>query len=158
FDAIRYQPRDAAPARLTALRERLAALDLVDRLEPFDTRAETGAVLANELLDALPVHRVEGGPGGELLERFVMLDAAGAFASTLRAPSRPALGERLDAEGVRLQPGQQAEICLELDSWVADAAATLGRGELLLIDYGYPARDLYRPERGSTLRAYHRHR
>ena len=32
------------------------------------------------------------------------------------------------------------------------------RGLLLVIDYGYPATELYAPARGSTLRAYHRHR
>jgi SAM-dependent MidA family methyltransferase len=158
LEAIRYQAGDAAPARLAALRERIAALGLADRFEPFDGRAEFGAVLANELLDALPVHRVEGGPDGGLLERFVVLDAAGSFATTLGPPSTPALGERLESEGVRLQPGQPAEIALAVDRWIADVAATLERGELLLIDYGYPGVDLYRPERGSTLRAYHRHR
>ena len=44
--------------------------------------------------------------------------------------------------------------------WVADAAAGLGRGALLLIDYGYPAAELYDPirRRDGTLRAYLRHR
>jgi SAM-dependent MidA family methyltransferase len=45
-----------------------------------------------------------------------------------------------------------------VDRWVADAGASLERGELLLIDYGYAAAELYNPDRGSTLRAYHRHR
>ena len=57
-----------------------------------------------------------------------------------------------------LEPGQPAEICLAVDDWIAGAAAPLERGELLLIDYGYPAAELYSPARGSTLRAYHRHR
>jgi SAM-dependent MidA family methyltransferase len=61
-------------------------------------------------------------------------------------------------EGVRLEPGQVAEVCIALDGWVAAATAPLERGELLVIDYGHPAADLYRPDRGSTLRAYHRHR
>ena len=57
-----------------------------------------------------------------------------------------------------LEPGQPAEICLDIDDWIARAAEPLERGELLLIDYGYPAAELYSPARGSTLRAYHRHR
>jgi len=104
------------------------------------------------------VHRVEGGPKGALLERFVALAPDGAFTTTLGEPSTTALAARLEAEGVRLAPGQQAEVCLALEPWIARAAAALERGELLLIDYGYPAAELYRPERGSTLRAYHRHR
>ena len=59
-----------------------------------------------------------------------------------------------------LADGQRAEICLALDAWIAAAAAGLGRGVLLLIDYGYPATELYDPvrRRDGTLRAYLRHR
>ncbi|HET9851239.1 MAG TPA: SAM-dependent methyltransferase [Candidatus Limnocylindrales bacterium] len=156
--AIRYQPIEASPARLEALGLRLAAEGLEAPLEPATDQPEAGAILANELLDALPVHRVEGGPDGELLERFVRLGAGGAFEEAPGEASRPALAERLEAEGIRLEPGQVAEVCLALDGWVARAAAPLERGELLLIDYGHPADELYRPDRGSTLRAYHRHR
>jgi len=158
LEAVRYQPVDASPARLDALRERVAALALADRLETFDPRPSPGAVLANELLDALPVHRVEGAEAGGIRERFVVLAPDGTLATALGEPSSPALAARLEAEGVRLQPGQPAEICLAVDPWIAEAAATLEGGELLLIDYGADAADLYRPERGSTLRAYHRHR
>jgi SAM-dependent MidA family methyltransferase len=144
-------------------------------------------ILANELLDALPVHRVEGGSDGQLLERFVTVaggtgargdnvqggahsqraaapqapgspTAESHFTTVLDAPSTPALAARLAAEGIALAPGQAAEICLAIDDWIAAATGPLERGELLLIDYGYPADQLYRPERGSTLRAYHRHR
>lgn len=158
LDAIRYQPVDASPARTAIVRDRLGELGFDASVEPFEDRPETGAVVANELLDALPVHRVEGGPDGTLLERYVGVGPDGGFETTLGPPSTPALAARLAAEGVWLDPGQTAEICLALDRWIADAAASLERGELLLIDYGYSAEDLYRPERGSTLRAYHRHR
>jgi SAM-dependent MidA family methyltransferase len=119
-------------------------------------------VLANELLDALPVHQVEGTPEG-LRERFVALDAAppdpgNPFTFVLGPPSTPALAERLAAEGIQIQPGQRAEICLELDVWLDRAAQPLERGMVLLIDYGATAGELYTKDRGSTLRAYHRHR
>jgi SAM-dependent MidA family methyltransferase len=176
LDAIQYQAADIAPARLDALAARLAASGLDRHLAPLDDRPAPGAILANELLDALPVHRVEGGLDGSLLERFVILvgaaDSGGAvpdgaahlhdparpFDSALGAPSTPALGARLSAEGIRLEPGQQAEICLAVDPWLGGAAAPLERGAVLVIDYGYPAAELYGPARGSTLRAYHRHR
>jgi SAM-dependent MidA family methyltransferase len=158
-DAITYQAVDAAPARLDALATRLAEGGIEAMLAPYDAVPADGAVLANELLDALPVHRVEGGPDGELVERFVTLGSeARAFETVLGTPSTPALGERLAAEDVRLEPGQPAEICLAIDAWIATAAAPLERGELLLVDYGYPAAELYTQARGSTLRAYHRHR
>ena len=166
LDALAYQAVDVALARLDALAGRLADAGGLDRwLETFDDRPEAGVVLADEQLDALPVHRVEGGPDGSLLERFVTLadeaDSAGtgaSFATELGPPSTAELAGRLGAEGIALQPGQPAEICLALDAWVAGAVAPLERGELLLIDYGHPAADLYLPSRGSLLRAYHRHR
>jgi SAM-dependent MidA family methyltransferase len=101
---------------------------------------------------------VEGGAGGDLLERFVTLGPGGTLATELSRPSTPALAARLASEGVALAPGQPAEICLAIDAWVARATAPLERGLLLVIDYGAEAADLYTPSRGSTLRAYHRHR
>ena len=161
--AVRYQAIDSSPARLAALQARLDSLGLADRLDPPDDNPAVGVILANELLDALPVHRVEGGPDGSLLERFVALDPSGSgdsatLTSVLGPPSTSALAARLAAEGISLQPGQPAEVSLDVDRWMADATASLGRGELLVVDYGYPAPELYHPDRGSTLRAYHRHR
>ncbi len=180
LEAIDYQAFDIAPARLDALAARLAEAGLDRHLAPPDDIPAPGAILANELLDALPVHRVEGGPDGALLERFVTLGIApddnahggglsqlaanansaidATFTTVLGPPSSVALAERLDAEGVRLDDGQPAEICLALDEWIARAVAPLERGVALLIDYGHPAAELYTAERGSTLRAYHRHR
>jgi len=141
-----------------ALHERVGGLGLGDRLEPFDPRPEPGVVLANELLDALPVHRVVGRAAGGIQELFIALKPDRTLTAILGEPSSPGLAKRLDDEGVRLQPGQPAEICLVIDRWIADAAATIERGELLLIDFGFDAAELYRPDRGSMLRAYHRHR
>jgi len=156
--ALRYQPVEQSPARLTALGERLAGSDLDAWLEPADDDAAPGAVIANELLDALPVHRLEGAPGGDLQELYVSESDSGGFEWIRGELSTDALAARLEAEGVRLQPGQIVEICLATDPWLARAAASLASGLLLVIDYGRPAAELYAPERGSLLRAYHRHR
>ena len=57
-----------------------------------------------------------------------------------------------------LPDGFQGEICLELRPWLASVAHALDRGYLLTIDYGYPAGELYAPERmGGTLQTHHRH-
>jgi SAM-dependent MidA family methyltransferase len=80
------------------------------------------------------------------------------FTTELGPPSTPDLAARLDAVGIALRDGQAAEVCRELDGWLERAASPLERGLLLLIDYGAQASELYAPDRGSTLRAYHRHR
>jgi SAM-dependent MidA family methyltransferase len=159
FDAVEYHAVDVAPTRREALDARLRNADLADHVRPADDTPAPGALIANELLDALPVHRVEGGDGGRLLERFVTLGTGErTFDTVLAPPSTPALEARLAAVGVTLEPGQPAEVCLAIDGWLRDATVPLDRGVALLIDYGYPARELYASTRGSTLRAYHRHR
>jgi len=156
--AIRIRIAERAPERERQVAERLAELGAADLLEPDDGAPITGVVVANEVLDALPVHRVEGGPDGSIVELFVGLDDAGELVTLAGPPSVEALRARLDAEAVRLSPGQRAEVCLATGQWIADAAAGLARGLLLLIDYGHPASALYDPSRGSLLRAYVRHR
>ncbi|HET9755864.1 MAG TPA: SAM-dependent methyltransferase [Candidatus Limnocylindrales bacterium] len=157
--SIRYRPVEVDEGRMRALRDRLETAGLADRLEggppdaPFD-----GIVLANEVLDALPVHRVRQ-VAGELRELAVAVRADGAFGEVEIAPSTAALAERLAAEEIELVEGQTAEICLVLDDWIARASAPLRRGLVLLIDYGAIAAELYDPmrRRGGTLRAYVRH-
>jgi len=100
----------------------------------------------------------DGDPRGSILERYVVADANGGLGTVLGAPSTPALVTRLAAEGIALAPWQPAELCLAIDDWLAAAIAPLERGLVLVIDYGAEARNLYAPARGSTLRAYQRHR
>ena len=102
YEAIRYRPVEVEAARIDALRERLAADGLAGSLAADGERgpaAGIGAVVANEVLDALPVHRVVGRDGG-LRELLVTLDADGRFAWLEAEPSTPALARRLAAEGV----------------------------------------------------------
>ena len=157
---LRYVPVEIDPRRVEAFGERLSAAGLADRIAPADDdRPFTGVVLANEVLDALPVHRI-GVRAGSLAERFVAVGAHGRLVDAWGPPSTPALGERLQADGVQLAEGQSGEVCLALDRWIADAVQSQERGLLLLIDYGAPASELYdavrRPQ--GTVRAFVRHR
>jgi SAM-dependent MidA family methyltransferase len=158
---LRYQPIEVEPRRLEALARRLetaghgAVLDTppLPGEQPID-----GVILANEVLDALPTHRLVMRTG--LLCEVRVDSRDGAFVDTETDPSTPALAARLAAEDIQLADGQRAELCLELDAWLTETASGLGRGILLLIDYGYPAAELYDPVRrgDGTLRAYLRHR
>ena len=160
LDVLRYVPVEIDARRLAAFGARLTAAGFADRITPVDEDPPfTGVVLANEVLDALPVHRV-GVRDGSLAERFVAPGADGRLVDAWGPPSTPALGERLQAEGVELAEGQSAEVCLVLDRWVAEAVRSLARGLLLVIDYGARASELYdmvrRPQ--GTVRAFVRHR
>lgn len=155
---VRYRAVETEPRRLDELRTRLASIGFDDRIEVDDGSPIVGIVIANEVLDALPTHRVVQ-HGGRLREVFVGVTETG-FEDVEAEPSTAALAERLAADGVALADGQAAEICLAIERWVADAAAGLERGVLLLIDYGHPAAQLYDPVRraAGTVLAYLGHR
>ena len=157
--AIRYQPVEIDERRVAAFTAALESAGFGAHVAMANDPRFDGVVVANEVLDALPVHRVRR-RGDRLVEVAVDLDAEGRFVEREIAPTTPDLARRLTSEGVELVPGQTAEVCLALDAWIQDAAAPLRRGVLLLIDYGYPAADLYDPvrRRDGTLRAYVRHR
>jgi SAM-dependent MidA family methyltransferase len=156
---IRYAALEINERRLVALRERLEAEGLADRLVDRDDGAPVdGVVIANEVLDALPVHRLRR-RGERLREVAVDVDPDGGFVETEIEPTTRALSERLTGESIELLDGQTADIALGIDDWVASAAQGLRRGLLIVIDYGAPAADLYDPIRrkDGTLRAYVRH-
>ncbi len=158
-EAIRYEAIEVDGRRLATFRARVATAGLADILERRGSGSAgvVGAVIANEVLDALPVHRVVA-TDGRLRELYV--DWAGdRFVEHEAEPSTPRLEERLRDEGITLAEGQRGEIALALDDWMATVAGELERGALLLIDYGYPADELYAPRHaGGTLLAYVRHR
>jgi len=164
LEAIRYEPIEANQYRLADLRRRFEESGLADRLAPPGSPSDgplpvTGVLLANEFLDALPVHRVVI-RGGELRELFVAWRER--FVEIVAAPSTPELARRLADDGLdpgRMAEGQVAEMSLGLEPWLDDVAARLARGYVVAIDYGYPAAELYGPRRlAGTLLGYRGHR
>ena len=118
--------------------------------------ASSGIILANELIDALPVHLVTT-HAGVLRERYVVLDGD-RLGWQDDAPSTDALPAYFDRLGLLPGEGCLAEVNLQGVDWLERTAATLNRGALLLLDYGYPASDLYAPERRhGTLLTYRGH-
>jgi SAM-dependent MidA family methyltransferase len=118
-----------------------------------------GAIVANELLDAMPCHVVTMTEEG-LREVFVTLDRAPERFAPVRAPlSTPEISAQLDRVGARIERGWIAEVNLEATRWIAQAAKAIEDGELLLVDYGHEARDLYSPAHATgTLVRYRGHR
>lgn len=135
-----------------------ARVEWIDRLPSGGFR---GLVLANEVLDALPVHRVRVDAAGKLTESCVSWEQD-RFVWTWGPSSDARLAPRVEAILTAcgpLAPGYCFEINLELEAWIAAVAAALERGLILLVDYGYPRREYYHPERsGGTLMCHYRHR
>ncbi len=131
-------------------------LDRMDPDPPPDRRNITGCILSNELLDAMPVHRVIQ-RNGRLTEMYVEVQNDD-LAELHGEPSTPRLQQRLDTLGVSLVDGQEAEINLVLEDWLRDISATLGRGYAMTFDYGYAASELYSPKRRKgTLMCHYKH-
>ena len=161
--SLRYVAVDRA---LVGTNDRGSAPDRVagDALRlPF--RNVTGCVISNELLDALPVHRVriERGTVRELyvgIESDVADGYEGQLVEIVGDPSTPMLENRLSDLGLDLSEGQTAEICLLLDDWATSVASALDTGFVLTIDYGREAPDLYDPVQRphGTLVTYRSHR
>jgi SAM-dependent MidA family methyltransferase len=116
-----------------------------------------GCIFSNELIDALPVHRVVMQAGG-LREIFVGL-RDGQFLDVVAPVSTCAINEYFATQSIALQEDQHAEAGLEACDWITEVARRLGRGYILAIDYGHPAADLFDEHhmRG-TLLAYREHR
>jgi SAM-dependent MidA family methyltransferase len=94
---------------------------------------------------------------GRLRERYVVLEGD-TLAWQEDEPSTPALVAYFERLG--LWPGEDclAEVNLAGVDWIERTAASIGQGALLLLDYGYPAPDLYAPERRQgTLLTYRAH-
>ncbi|MCE2502152.1 MAG: SAM-dependent methyltransferase [Dehalococcoidia bacterium] len=128
-------------------------------------RGGIGCVISNELLDALPVHRVRM-ESSNLRELYVDVESdvadgyEGQLVERVREPSTPLLERRLVELGIELSEGQTAEICLLLEDWALSVASVLDRGFALTIDYGRSAVDLYDPGQRphGTLVTYRAHR
>jgi SAM-dependent MidA family methyltransferase len=157
LDATVVEPVEVEPARLEAFATRLTEAGHGGRHRSAGVDPITGLVLANEVLDALPVHRVV--QRGAILREVLVGWRDGRFVDVEAQPTTPALAARLADHGIELVDGQRAEISLGIDPWIAGAAADLERGVALLIDYGHPAAELYGPRRrAGTLAAYVNHR
>lgn len=124
----------------------------------------TGCVFSNELVDALPVHRVTLTAAG-LQEQYVTVtvDEQSPFAITLGPLSTPPLAEYFSDLEIALTPpafpeGYTTEVNLAALDWLPQVAEKLRRGYLLTIDYGYTADRYYSPRRSQgTLQCYYRH-
>ncbi len=131
-------------------------LERVHWLDRLPTHFD-GLVLANEVLDAMPVHLVVWNER-EICERGVAFDN-GQFTWVDRPASGRLLARaRALASECPMAPGYASEVPLAATAWVAAWAAILGRGALLLIDYGFPRREYYHPQRDvGTLMCHYRH-
>lgn len=152
---LRARQRETLAARAPA---GLAPVCWLDRLPQTPIR---GVVLANEVLDAMAVARFRIGAHGE--PRELCVDWDGARPVWREASAGPALAAAIEdiERGLPapLVPGYTSEVNLLLAPWLAGVADALDAGVVLIVDYGYPRREYYHPQRtDGTLMCHYRHR
>ena len=143
---LRERSRDTLASRVPHLLERVAWLN---RLPP----AFSGVVLGNEVLDAMPAHvvRIQGGRVEE--------GGVGVRSDRLDWSWRVASGELLKAaQALELPEGFRTEIQLAARGFMRSLAGVLEKGAALFVDYGFPEKEFYHPQRkDGTLMCHYRH-
>ena len=151
---------DLRDRQYALLKNRLPAL--TNRIIWLDQLPETGfcgVVVANELLDAMPVHCFSIVQGGAV-ELYVERECD-RWCWSPGTPSSPQLVRAIERiqQNENLPPGYMSEINLAGPAWINSVADTLSAGMILLIDYGFPRHEYYHHDRNhGTLLCHYRHR
>jgi SAM-dependent MidA family methyltransferase len=160
YRALRYVAVERSPSRCDQMSTRIAphvAQGHCQAAIGIPSKIPLGCVFSNELLDALPVHRVVQ-HAGELEEIFVGHD--GKMFCELRWPvSTCAVNEYFASQQIQFVEGQQAEAGLEACDWISEIGRRIERGFVVTIDYGHEATELFDTHHmAGTVLAYAKHR
>jgi SAM-dependent MidA family methyltransferase len=129
--------------------------ELMQRVLWLDTLPQdfVGMIVGNEVLDAIPLHLVHHTAQG-LYERGV------AFNGNFVWEDKPLLSGNLfeAASALALPQDYLTEICPAASGLIASLAYTLKRGVIIMLDYGFSAREYYHPQRNlGTLMCHYQH-
>ena len=143
--AIRHQRK-----LLKRYRGRVSWKTAIDDVDRF-----CGCIIANELIDAFPVHRIT------VTDRFqeIYVDlSAGGLVEVTGDLSKPALSSYLERYQIPGITGYSSEVNLRVWDYLKSLDHVLTEGFEITIDYGYPAREYYAAHRNTgTLLCYYRH-
>ncbi len=132
--------------------DKVTWLTSIAELEPI-----VGAFISNELVDAIPVDIVEY-RNGRWLELLVTLSGEELLFHPF-AITRRELAEAIEKIPLPLPSPYRTEVRPAAADWIQDVSAKLDRGFALVVDYGYPRREYYKPDRTEgTLSCYSQHR
>ncbi|MGI9222490.1 MAG: class I SAM-dependent methyltransferase [Woeseiaceae bacterium] len=118
-----------------------------------------GVVIANEVLDALPVERFVR--RDDHVAQLCVSNAENGFVFTEREAPPPLTAAVASIEtslGERLPDGYCSEVCLAAPAWITKIAASLKKGIAFLFDYGVSRHEFYAADRSDGwLRCHFRH-
>ena len=116
-----------------------------------------GVMIANEVVDAMPVHALAWTRAG-ILERGVCANE-GQLAWSDRVADR-AVFDAAKKIPIDIPPSgrYESELALFARAWMRSLGRFLERGAILVIDYGFPAREYFHAQRSmGTLACHYRH-
>lgn len=135
--------------------------ELVSRVAWIDAVPDRhrGVIVANEVLDSMPVERFVRRDDGVMQQR---VERVGDGFGTIEAPAPVNLAQAVASIerslGRQLADGYASEVCLAIPPWIGGMAAALREGVALLLDYGVSRREYYAPDRSAGwLRCHFRH-
>jgi SAM-dependent MidA family methyltransferase len=134
---------------------------LAHRVQWLDRWPESpfnGVVIANEVLDAMPVHRFLQ-KEQEVYESYISLNEDQQLIEQFKPCQNKRLLNYVQSRLPRQETPYVSEANLYIDEWVAALYQMLGQGLVLLIDYGFPRHEYYHPDRNQgTLMCHYQHR
>jgi SAM-dependent MidA family methyltransferase len=141
---VRYQILEVSADLKARQQQRLGIW--ADRITWLDRTPEefSGCIIANEVLDAMPVELFAWSAQGQLLQRGVIWEG-----EQFEYQDRPASAALREALCLRMPvfPDYRSEINLQAESWIKSLGQWLKRGAAILIDYGFPQHEYYHPQR-----------
>ncbi|HEX3396099.1 MAG TPA: SAM-dependent methyltransferase [Steroidobacteraceae bacterium] len=150
---LRQRQREHLEKRLPHLLERVHWLD-----RPPEEHFE-GLILANEVLDALPVARFRWRADAVDEIGVAMLEKEFAWAARPADTAMAQICHELAAAAGGWDDGYVSEYCGRVGAWTRAVTQSLRRGMVLWFDYGLPRAQYYLPERHEgTLACHFRHR
>ena len=139
---------------LSPFRKKIQWLDSISWFN--NSKKLIGTFISNELVDALPFHRVYQ-DGNTLKELFVTIEQD-KFVEEVGELSTDKLLHYVKRLKISLTDGMKTEINLEAMNWMKSVASALHKGFVTTIDYGFPANLYYAPFRSNgTFLCYHNH-
>ena len=132
-------------------------MDRVQWLESLPQSGFRGVVLANEVLDAMPVHRFFK-DRSQLGEFFIAWDGQQLVWEKNNFCNEHVASRVKELSGL-LPDIYSSEINLAMDAWIASVAEFMHQGVVLVVDYGFPQHEYYHAQRDQgTLMCHYRHR
>ncbi|MDA9271801.1 SAM-dependent methyltransferase [bacterium] len=127
-------------------------------LSQWPTTAFNGVVIANEVLDAMPVHRFLQTQTG-LLESYITLDDHSALLECFKPCTHPRLQTHVQTVLPADRYPYQSEVNLFMNDWLRQCYTMLNQGVVLIMDYGFPRHEYYHPDRrDGTLMCHYQHK